>query len=249
MTGPAPADNAAPKKPSRLKGALKTAFSKKAPWWVKVLRCSALVLSIYPTLELGVMPNLPGRPLTTGETVELRSVFKDSIDYSKERIHSSKVMDTIVNPTEPFTDNVIYGHTRGNVIIVNHDVNQADYTAKGVDAMSEETFLHENVHIWQYQNCPWDMTCATIGEALKRQGGLDGFYTYHLQAGKDLLDYNIEQQAVMITDYYLKVCKGDDPEYCDNKETGPALKSLYEGTLKNFKQNPSYIRNFGYKLR
>ncbi len=239
----------ASKKPSRLKGALKTAFSKKAPWWMKVLRSAALVLSIYPALEFGLMPNLPGRPLTSGETVELRSIFKNSVDYSKERIHSSKIMDAIVNPTEPFTGNVIYGHTRGNVIIANGEVKESDYSARGVNDFAQEVFIHENVHVWQFQNCPWDMTCAMTQESFRRQKGLDDFYTYHLRPGKDLLDYNIEQQAVIITDYYLKVCKGDDPENCDNTEKGPALKSLYDGTLKNFKENPSYIRKFGYKLR
>jgi hypothetical protein len=242
------AEPADPKKTSRLKGALKFAFGKKAPWWMKALRCTALVLSIYPALEFGLMPNLPGRPLTTGETVELRQIFKDSVDYSKERIHSSKAMDIIVNPTEPFTGNVIYGHTRGNVIIVNGEAKESDYSARAANAFNCEVFIHENVHIWQTQNCPWDMLRATTMQTLKRQGGLDGFYTYHLQPGKDLLDYNIEQQAVLITDYYLKVCKGDDPEDCDNVEKGPALKALYDGTLKNFKANPAYIRTKGYKL-
>jgi type VI secretion system secreted protein VgrG len=246
MTELAAAD---PKKLFRLKGALKFAFGKKAPWWMKVLRCTALVLSIYPAIEFGLMPNLPGRPLTAGETTELRQIFKDSVDYSKERIHSSKAMDFIVNPTERFTGNVIYGHTRGNVIIVNGEAKEDDYSSRRAGDFSREVFIHENVHIWQSQNCPWDMTCATIKEALKRQGGLDGFYTYHLEKGKDLLDYNIEQQAVIVTDYYLKVCKGDEPENCDNTEKGPALKSLYDGTLKNFKENPSYIKKFGYKLR
>lgn len=244
-----PAEQAENKKPSRLKGALKTAFSKKAPWWVKILRCTALVLSVYPTLEFGVMPNLPGRPLTPGETTELRMVFKDAVDPSKERIHSSKVMDFIVNPAASLTDSIIYGHTRGNVIIANGEVMQKDFTARNVDAMSQEMFLHENVHVWQYQNRPWDMTCAMIKQSLKRQGGLDGYYTYHLAPGKDLLDYNIEQQAVIVTDYYLKVCKGDEPENCDNTEKGPVLKALYEGTLKQFRENPSYIKTKGYKLR
>ena len=243
-----PAESADKKKPSRLKGALKTAFSKTAPWWVKVLRCTALVLSIYPALEFGLMPHLPGRPLTTGETTQLRQIFKDSIDYSQERVHSSKTMDFIVNPMERFTGNVIYGHTRGNVVIVNGEAKEPDYSARNINDFSREVFIHENVHIWQTQNCPWNMTCATMQEAFKRQGGLDGFYTYHLAPGKDLLDYNIEQQAVLVTDYYLKVCKGDEPENCDNTEKGPALKALYDGTLKNFKENPSYIKTKGYKL-
>jgi hypothetical protein len=238
------------KKPHRLKGALKAAFAKKAPWWVKVMRCTALAVTAYTALEFGVMPNLPGRPLTVGETTELRQIFKDSVDFSKERIHSSKAMDAAVNPFTWLTDAMIYGHTRGNVVIVNSELMAPNFVdKKNYNDLAKEVFFHENVHVWQFQSAPLAMTWATMTQSLRRQGGVDGFYTYHLQPGKDLLDYNIEQQAVIITDYYLKVAKGDDPQECDNKERGPALKALYESTLKKFKENPSYLKGQGYKLR
>src|SRR5262245_26038188 len=115
------------KRLSRLKGALKMAFSRKAPRWMKVLRCAVFILGFYPTLEFGVMPNLPGRPLATAEVTELRGIFNNSIDYSKERIHTSKPMDVIVNPFEFFTGNVIYGHTRGNVMIINTELETKDF--------------------------------------------------------------------------------------------------------------------------
>ncbi|MEZ0223253.1 MAG: hypothetical protein ACAH83_01775 [Alphaproteobacteria bacterium] len=234
---------------SGLKGTLKRAFAKKAPWWVKIARCAALVVGGYLTLQFGVMPNLPGRPLTPDETTSLSQIFKGSVDYSRERIHASKGMDYIVNPLSSLTDTIIYGHTRSSTIIVNTEIYEPNYASKKkFNDLADEVFLHENVHVWQHQNAPLAMAWATMKQGFKRQGGIDGYYTYQLEPGKDLLDYNIEQQAAIITDYYLKVSKGETTEECGNKETGAELKALYESTLKNFKQNPSYIKAQAHKL-
>ncbi|HYD17151.1 MAG TPA: hypothetical protein VEF76_01565 [Patescibacteria group bacterium] len=228
------------KKPSKLKGALKAAFGKHAPWWVKVLRSTALVLTFFPAVEFGLMPNLPGRELTPGERTTIKAVFNDAVNADKIRVHTSKGMDLLVNPFAPITGNVIYGHTRGNVIIMNGEIKEADYS-KAFNDFAREAFLHESVHVWQHQHKPFDTACDFMKLSVSRQGGLEGFYSYTLAPGKDLLDYNIEQQAVIVTDYFLHVQKGEPPEYSANTEKGAQLKALYDGTLKNFKENPKYI--------
>ncbi len=232
-----------------LRAAFKKAISPKAPWYVRVARTLLLALTLYPAVELGAMPHLPGRPLTGGERTELRQVFKNAVDTGEMRIHHSAFMDRLTNPLGDSSANVTLGHTRGSTIITNSMTYQKDYCAPNVDDMSREVFLHESVHVWQHQSCPLDMAIAVMRQGLKRQGGLEGYYEYKLAKGKDLLDFNIEQQAVIITDYYLHIKKGDAPEYCQNAETGTALEGLYTCTLAKFTANPAYLRNSPKPLR
>lgn len=233
---------------SPLRSAFKKAVSPKAPWYVKVARTLALVLALYPAFEFGLMAHLPGRGLTGPERAELSMVFKSAVDPDKIHIHASKAMDFIVNPRSD-SETVILGHTRGSTIVTTRDMYQPDF-ARTKDDMAQEVFLHESVHVWQAQNRPLQMAVAVLKEGLQREGsGLDGYYDYKLEKGKDLLAFTVEQQAVIVTDYYLHVQKGLPPEYCANDETGAALRRLYECTLAQFKADPAYIRRSPLPLR
>jgi len=233
---------------SPLGAAFKKAVSPKAPWYVKVARTLALALTLYPAFEFGVMAHLPGRSLTGSERAELAMVFKSSVNPDKIHIHASKAMDFIVNPRND-SDTIILGHTRGSTIVTTRDMYQSDF-ARTKDEMSQEVFLHESVHVWQAQNRPLQMAAAVLKEGLQRQSsGLEGYYDYKLEKNKDLLCFTVEQQAVIVTDYYLHIQKGLPPEYCANEETGPALKCLYDSTLAKFKADPGYIRRSPLALR
>jgi hypothetical protein len=232
--------------PAPAKSAFKKAFSRKAPWYVKALRTALLVTVAYPALQIGLM-GLPGRPETPGERTMLSDIFHDSINYDKARVHSSAAMDFAVNPFGgTLTGVVSMAHTHGDVIVMGGQSNRPDYSSPGVDDETRMIFIHENVHIWQFQNRPLTMTLELFGDIFDKLRGVDATYRYTLTPGRDLLDYSVEQQATIITDYYLDVSKGKAPEYGDNAQKGAALKALYDGALKNFKANPNYIARRGW---
>ncbi len=72
--------------------------------------------------------------------------------------------------------------------------------------MSPDVFIHELVHIWQYQR----LGSIYIAEALAAQRSEAG-YNYGgvaalrvaLEEGKTLRDFNFEQQGDIVQDYYL----------------------------------------------
>jgi hypothetical protein len=72
--------------------------------------------------------------------------------------------------------------------------------------MQNSTLIHELMHVWQYEK----MGALYMVNALRAQqsfmaynyGGVDQLKKY-LTEGKDLLDFNPEQQAEIITDYFL----------------------------------------------
>lgn len=239
------AQSAAPQAGAKgLKAAFKKAASRHAPWYVKALRCALLVSVCYPAFQAGTMM-LPGRHETAGERAMLSPIFKDAIDYNKVRIHSSAVMDRLVNPFGGEMSGVVTeAHTRGDVIVMTRAENSPDFSKLSADDERRMAFIHENVHIWQFQNRPVAMMLGILSTMADRVRGVEETYDYTLKPGRDLADYSIEQQATIITDYYMDVSKGKPPIFSDNAEKGAALKALYDGTLKNFKTNPRYIATY-----
>ncbi|MGP9513885.1 hypothetical protein ACT3RN_15035, partial [Psychrobacter sp. AOP5-GZ1-6] len=74
------------------------------------------------------------------------------------------------------------------------------------DAASKHFFIHEMTHVWQYQNGQ-TVALRAIGEQLffefpSKIGLGDGAYVYKLDQSKNLLDYEIEQQASIVADYW-----------------------------------------------
>ena len=142
-------------------------------------------LSAVQTL-LGVEPK--GRSLKEDEMAMLRSIYGDSIDYSKVQIKEGKAgLISTFNPDRPFVV--------GNTI----------YVPSG--SMSEDTLVHEMMHVWQYQNGGVDY----MGKAVAAQwwgpadptGGSRGyFYDDDVVAGKPFEKLNPEQQAELIEDAF-----------------------------------------------
>ena len=58
------------------------------------------------------------------------------------------------------------------------------------------------------------------------------------------MDYRIEQQASIVTDYYWILILGRDSPYdfVQNAEAAQDLKRLYLVVLKKFLDNPSYAK-------
>lgn len=138
------------------------------------------ITAIYETITEWV--NWSTRSLNTKEIELSESIFGDSIDYSRVRLHSNA----------KFTANrLALAYVSLNTI--NH-----------YRPISEDVFVHEMVHIWQYQH----LGAVYAIKALYAQyrgnaydyGGMENLYQAMLQK-RSLLSFNFEQQAEIIQDY------------------------------------------------
>jgi len=57
-------------------------------------------------------------------------------------------------------------------------------------------------HVLQYQNNILNPITSAIGEMIKHAFHYSDVYKYTLEESKDLLDYGMEQQAVIVEDYF-----------------------------------------------
>ncbi|MCO6464261.1 MAG: hypothetical protein J5I52_08940 [Saprospiraceae bacterium] len=141
------------------------------------------------------------RSLTEEEIDLARSIYKDTIRYEAVRM----------NPNDRLlTKNVAIAFVSFNIINYKHQIRK-------------EVFIHELMHIWQYQH----FGSIYIARALKAQrsregydyGGVESLYDAMI-SGKKLTSYNFEQQAEMMEDYYRHQCL--------NKNLHPMVAQTYE---------------------
>lgn len=218
--------------------AIGKATSRKAPLWIKALRTLALTAAALVGLDQAVLPNLPGRALTEGETTMLREVFKDSVDYKKIRIHHS------APATQWMSMQGAEGITHKNRIVIRNNACQNDYSAC-TDDYFKYVLLHEAAHVWQGQNglMPGMLKLAfqNYSKLLPRNSH-HTHYEYTLTPDKPLTAFNVEQQAGIIADYHLYVKNGEQARvflHASDHATFEAEKAAYEHTLRPFHQNPS----------
>ena len=154
-------------------------------WWLEfsILGLSLFgVAEIYETITDFIKFNT--RSLTNWETKLLKSVYGNSINYKRVRI-----------------DNLgIIGPRQFRMCYVSF------YTINSWGDMSNYLLVHEMMHVWQYQK----MGAVYIPRALAAQNSPMGYNYGGLPAlkeaiknGQGLKAFNLEQQADIITDYYL----------------------------------------------
>lgn len=123
------------------------------------------------------------RPLRAGEEALLREVFGDSLTYARIRID----------------ERAFLGPPQLRICYVSF------YTINSWGAMAPDTLVHEAMHVWQFHH----LGAVYIPRALAAQRSVQS-YNYggpsalrrHLAAGLQLLDYNYEQQADVVADYW-----------------------------------------------
>lgn len=173
------------------------------------------------------------RALTSGEITLAKRLFKDSLDYTKVKIHNKKYI--FVQPDNSgMTPN-------GQIYAVGARTYSNDYAIEGPSLRG--FFIHEMAHVWQFQLNILSPVSAAIAEALRHLGNYAKAYEYELVAGKDLLKYRIEQQAQIIQDYYLLQIEGVQLTAEPNGGSTTAYMALYFQALANFLANPSYAQH------
>lgn len=125
----------------------------------------------------------PHRPLNRNERLLARFVYGDSIDLDKVRIDEQAYL----------------GPKQYRLCYVSFN------TINSWGRMSDAIFIHELIHIWQYQH----FGAAYIPRALWAQRTPDG-YNYGgvealkkaIEIDKKLWEFNYEQQGDIIADYF-----------------------------------------------
>ena len=138
------------------------------------------------------MPDLR-RPLTSGETAMVRSVFQDAIDTTRVRVVCGSFL--------PFNlqDQNTAMTPRGSLYFMPAQY-RIDFSRE--DAGGKLFFIHEMVHVWQWQlgyNCIWHgLLLALFGGYFRQRA-----YRYDSAiAGTTLAGYNMEQQAELVSHYF-----------------------------------------------
>lgn len=225
----------------KIRDGLRKAFSRKAPVWLKACRTLLLTAVTLTGVNEVLLPNAPGRPLTNEETAMLRDVFKDSVDYKKIRVHHSAFADRAMAAMGAD------GITHKNRIFIRQNICQDNYATCNND-YNAYVFMHEAVHIWQGQNglMPGSLRMA-FDNYRRLLPNNDHYkqYEYDLSSPRKLTEYNVEQQAGIITDYHLHVRQGNvEGAFLNTRASDDAAKarSEYERKLADFNRNPAYMR-------
>lgn len=172
------------------------------------------------------------RPLTKGEIALAKTVFGDSVDYAAVYISDQKFVGF---------------HPAGTAMAPNGNLfmygcYQDDYSQHSV--MTQSLFIHEMTHVWQYQN----KVLAPIAEAVKlnleHKFNYLAAYPYTLDSKKDLLDYNMEQQASIVQDYFAITREPRSAIWgnCENTGKTDDKIALYENVLAKFHADPAYAK-------
>jgi len=137
------------------------------------------------------------RYLTAGEIMYCRMIFGDAIEYSRVKIYNKKWIAMQKNDVAMTPNGNIY-YPEGMF--------QEDFSSVGANDPDLRIFIHEMVHVWQYQH----------GYHVKLNGVFSfnkSRYSYELSEDRKLADYNMEAQADLIADYFLLLKFGDAGGY------------------------------------
>lgn len=183
--------------------------------------------------ELGssiVKVEAPGheRALTSGEVEMAKLVFGSSVDYAKVKVHNHgywmfagmQQKETAVTPN--------------GQMYFPRDIYEEDFSE--VDVGIQAHFIHEMVHVWQYQ----------LGYPVKRVRAPRPkmSYAYNLDAEKKFCDYNMEAQGSIIADYFLTLFRGEQRRISAEHYSGVAdFMSRLRVTLSTFLMDPAHVGN------
>jgi hypothetical protein len=167
-------------------------------------------------------PEGESRAMTAGEIAMSKRVFSDSVDYAKVRVHNDEYLwFGLQDDNTAMTPN---GEMYFNPVRF-----KEDFSASVVS--DRHWFMHEMVHVWQYQ----------LGYSVK-WNGLQRWklqYTYSLEPGKRLCDYDMEQQGEIIADYFaIHILKSPSAASNVSYQT-PEGQQLYLSVLADFLSDPS----------
>jgi len=172
------------------------------------------------------------RPLTAGEIALVKSVFGDSVNCDTVSVHDNRYTRI---------------QRRGVAMAPNGSLYMPgcyfdDYSKK--EPHLQSLFIHEMTHVWQHQNKVLNPVLSFVGLNLSHKFNYTAAYDYTLDPKKDLLDYNMEQQASIVQDYFLLRATGNrlSTSHCNNTCDTEQKMALYGQVLGQFLKDPGYAK-------
>ncbi|MGU3521910.1 type IV secretion protein Rhs [Enterobacteriaceae bacterium C23F] len=173
-------------------------------------------------------PISPGgvRQLTLGEIALARTLFGESLIYSRIWIHRESYLPFNLQPIDiAMTPNGELWFREGTY---SHDFSLEE------DIKNKHLFLHEMVHAWQAQK----------GMFVRTRGLFSRFADYSYSLDKsNFLQYGLEQQASIASDYWLLLNEGLEGnknlhKFRDYHSNEPvhSLIQKYKAVMKGFPQ-------------
>lgn len=179
--------------------------------------------SIEPTSGTRIQPG-GVRQLTTGEIALAKNLYGYSIKYSQVWVHRESYLPFNLQPVD-------VAMSPNGEMWFREETYSPDFSLEfRID--KKHRFMHEMMHVWQ----------AHKGMFVRTRGLFSRFadYTYSLDKA-DLLHYGLEQQASIVSDYWLLLNVGfagrkglyDYRDY-DPHESIYSLIARYKAVLKGF---------------
>jgi hypothetical protein len=136
------------------------------------------------TISLAVFsPILFGnRDLNEEEQKIANSIFDDQLNYEKIRINQGGPL-TWIYPA------VTIGY------VISFPNESYDFN----NTRDQALLLHELTHVWQYENIGWIYALRSLYEEISQKDA----YVVHYNETKDFLDYDLEEQAEIVAEYFL----------------------------------------------
>ena len=130
------------------------------------------------------------RRLTLGEVHLATTLYGFSIRYNKVWIHRGSYLPFNLQAER-------YAMTPNGELYFQEDTYKHDFSMAPVH--SQHMFLHEMMHVYQHQRGMWVRTRGAFSWTVKYQYTLDK---------ERLADYPMEQQACIVSDYWLLIHHG-----------------------------------------
>jgi hypothetical protein len=165
---------------------------------------------------------MPTRHLTVGEIQILRFVFGYTLPFEKQEITTNDANRGGADNSITYTDTPHYSN----------QIWCADFSAPSAETW---TFVHEFGHVWQYRYGTKPIS-GFLQNVMVHPVDYGLNYPYDLTKSDDFYDYNIEQEASIVADYWA-VSVGKSAVYCTNPKP-PKREDYYP--LIALVQNPTY---------
>ncbi len=163
---------------------------------------------------------MPMRSLTGGEKAILKFVFGETL-----------INNTVIATNDANRGGADNSITYADMPRYSNQIWCADFSAPTQDTW---TFVHEFGHVWQYRYATPPIS-GWLQNVMRHPVDYTLNYYYDLMKSDDFYDYNIEQQASIVADYWA-VSVSKRAQYCRNPSV-PQASDYYDFISQV--QNPS----------